>query len=100
MRAFAMCPQMIPGMEPSGTSTEQIRDETASAENRSGVCCGRPAAAEAGGAGREAGREIGGGGGALLVATSAGAGFMTGAEAAAGTVIDFWQAGQLILAPL
>ena len=99
-----MCPQIIPGIEPSGTNTEQIRDASASAEKRSEVWGGRLAAAEYDNTDRGAGREAGGGdgevGGAPRVAASVTAGFITGAGVAMGMVIVFWQAGQATLVPL
>jgi len=78
-----MCPQMIPGIEPSGTKTEQIKDAAASLERRPGAWLG--AAAGDDGADRDAGCGVGAGGG------GAGA-----AEAAAGMVMVFWQVGQAI----
>jgi hypothetical protein len=90
---------MIPGIQPSGTNTEQIIDVIASAEKLSGVCRGFLVAAADGNGGRAAVWRIGGGG-ALSAATPAKAGFITGADALAGTVMIFWQVGQLILAPL
>jgi len=96
MRALAMCPQMIPGMAPSGTITEQSSDATASLESRSGVVC-RRAAAGAAGAGRDVGGRTGGAGGGLLrVAAPTGAGLAAGADGAAGTDMVFRQAGHAI----
>jgi hypothetical protein len=71
-----MCPQITPGIEPSGTNTEQIKDAVASPERRPGAWL--VAAAGDDGPGRDAGCGIGAGGG------EAGA-----AEAAAGMVIVF-----------
>lgn len=82
-----MCPQMIPGIEPSGTNTEQIKDATASLERRPGAW--PVAAAGDGGANRDAGCGIG-----------AGSGGDGASEAAAGMVMVFWQVGQVIWAPL
>ena len=85
IRALARCPQISPGIEPSGTNTEQIRDATASAENRPGGCVWPVAASGDDNAGRDVVCVIGAGGG------EAGA-----AAAAAGIVIVFWQVGQAI----
>src|ERR1035437_3119490 len=103
IRALAKCPQIIPGIEPSGTNTEQISDAIASAEKRSGVCCARLAVAGADdtcrGAGREAGCGGGGDGSAPPGAASTGAGFIGGTGAAAGGVFGFLGAGQAIPGP-
>ena len=76
IRALALCPQKIPGIEPSGTNTEQIKDAAASLERLPGVWLVAAAGNDA--AGRDAGGGIGAGGG------EAGA-----AEAAAGMVMVF-----------
>jgi hypothetical protein len=81
--AFARCPQMIPGIEPSGMNTEQIKDATASAEKRPGACFWPMAAAGNDDADRDAACGIGAGGGGA-------------AAAAAGIVMVFWQVGQAI----
>ena len=73
---------MIPGIEPSGTITEQIKDAAASPERRPGT--GFVAAAGEANAGRDAGAAIGAGGGGDGAA-----------EAAAGMVMVFWQVGQV-----
>ena len=72
IRALARCPQMIPGIEPSGTSTEQIRDAAASPEKGPGFRSWLMAAAGDDNAGRAAvcGIDAGGGGaGAAAAAT-------------------------------
>src|ERR1017187_1069488 len=97
IRALARCPHIIPGIEPSGTNTEQIKDATASAEKRSGVGCGLLAAAADANTGRAGVWVIGGvGGGATPVTISAKAGCITGTGAAPGIVMVFWQVGQVI----
>ena len=85
IRALARCPQITPGIEPSGTNTEQIRDATASAETRPRADCRPAAAAVDVDAGCEAVCGMGaGGGGAPAAATSArvsgrnGYGFLAG----------------------
>ena len=78
-----MCPQINPGIEPSGTNTEHIKDANASLERRPGAWLG--AAAGDDGADRDAGGGIGAGGGEAK-----------GAEAAAGMVMVLWQVGQMI----
>ena len=52
-----MCPQITPGIEPSGTNTEQISDAAASPEKCPGVWL--MAAADDADAGRDAGGGIG-----------------------------------------
>jgi hypothetical protein len=54
---------MIPGIEPSGTSTEQIRDAAASPEKRPGFCFWLVAATGDDDAGRDVVCWIGAGGG-------------------------------------
>ena len=108
---------MIPGIEPSGTNTEQIKEAAASREKWSGVSWSRVAAIGTAGAGRApvleigagaaggggGGADLGGGGGgggaALPGATPVPAAGMTGAGAAAGMVMVFWQVGQAIWVP-
>ena len=80
---------MIPGIEPSGTNTEQIRDAIASAEKRPGFCSWLMAAAGDGDARRDGVCGIGADGG------EAGA-----TDAASGMVMEFWQVGQAITVPL
>jgi len=91
-----MCPQTIPGTAPSGTSTEQISDATASAEKWSISGCRAVAAdgnADPGrdGAGGIGPREGGVPPAATFAVTAGGA-----LETAAGMVIVFWQVGQAI----
>jgi len=64
-----MCPQITPGIEPSGTNSEQIRDAAASLERRPGAWL--VAAAGDDGAGRDAGCGIGASGGEAGAAAAA-----------------------------
>ena len=79
---------MIPGIEPSGTNTEQIKDAAASLE-KGPVACFWPTAAGDDDAGRDVVCGIGAGG------SEAGA-----TDAASGMVMEFWQVGQAITVPL
>ena len=85
---------MIAGMEPSGTSTEQINEAAASADRRPGGGLGTGA----GGGGDAGAGEICGTVGDADCGTGAGWG-AGGLGAAAGMAMVFWQVGQLICAP-